>query len=52
VNKTGKSFIGLENNAYFRRGQVGGRMNFLTTEMIEKFDSITEEKFHGTGLKF
>jgi hypothetical protein len=52
VNKTGKSFIGLENNAYFRRGQVGDRMNFLTTEMIEKFDSITEEKFHGTGLKF
>ena len=52
VNKNGKSVIGAENNAYFRRGQVGDWKNYLSAEMIEKLDRITEEKFHGTGLGF
>jgi len=45
VNKNGKSLVGTENNAYFRRGQVGDWMNSLTAEMIEKLDRITDEKF-------
>ncbi|XP_059448635.1 cytosolic sulfotransferase 5-like [Corylus avellana] len=51
VNKSGKLPAGEENNAYFRRGEVGDWMNHLTVEMIEKLDRITEEKFHGTGLR-
>jgi hypothetical protein len=55
VNKNGKSLYGGENNAYFRRGQVGDSKNLLTAEvlrMIEKLDHITEKKFHDTGLRF
>lgn len=52
VNKSGKLPAGEENNAFFRRGEVGDWMNHLTAEMIEKLDRITEEKFHGTGLRF
>jgi hypothetical protein len=52
VNKTGKSLYGAENNVYFRRGEVGDWKNSLTAEMIEKLDCITEEKFHGSGLRF
>ncbi|XP_062162954.1 cytosolic sulfotransferase 5-like [Alnus glutinosa] len=52
VNKSGKLSAGEENNAFFRRGEVGDWMNHLTTEMMEKLDRITEEKFHGTGLRF
>ncbi|XP_059446834.1 cytosolic sulfotransferase 5-like [Corylus avellana] len=52
VNKNGKSFNGKENNVFFRQGQVGDWLNCLTTEMIEKLDRITEEKFCGTGLRF
>jgi hypothetical protein len=51
VNKSGKLPAGEENNAYFRRGEVGDWMNHLTAEMIEKLDRITEEKFYGTGLR-
>jgi hypothetical protein len=52
VNKNGKSFLGGENNVFFRRGQVGDWINSLTTEMIEKLDRITKQKFHGTRLEF
>jgi hypothetical protein len=52
VNKSGKLTSGVDKNAYFRRGEVGDWMNHLTTEMMEKLDCITEEKFHGTGLRF
>ena len=52
VNKSGKLSSGEDNGSYFRRGEVGDWMNHLTAEMIEKIDRITEEKFHGTGLKF
>ncbi|XP_062149907.1 cytosolic sulfotransferase 5-like [Alnus glutinosa] len=52
VNKSGKLSTGAENNVFFRRGEVGDWMNHLTAEMIKKLDRITEEKFHGTGLRF
>ncbi|XP_059448223.1 cytosolic sulfotransferase 5-like [Corylus avellana] len=51
VNKNEKSF-GVENKVFFRRGEVGDWMKYLTAEMIKKLDRITEEKFHGTGLRF
>ena len=52
VNKNGKTFFGGENNAFFRRGEVGDWKNSLTTETMEKLDRITKEKFLGTGLRF
>ncbi|XP_043708507.1 cytosolic sulfotransferase 8-like isoform X1 [Telopea speciosissima] len=52
VNKTGKvAGSSLGHEAFFRKGQVGDWKNYLTSEMIERLDQITEEKFHGYGLK-
>nr|POE84752.1 cytosolic sulfotransferase 5 [Quercus suber] len=52
VNKSGKLSSGEENSKFFRQGEVGEWMNHLTDEMIEKLGRITQEKFHGTELKF
>ncbi|OVA16916.1 Sulfotransferase domain [Macleaya cordata] len=52
VNKTGKLATGEENSAFFRRGEVEDWVNFLTQEMIEHLDQITEQKLFGSGLKF
>ncbi|KAF8389672.1 hypothetical protein HHK36_024191 [Tetracentron sinense] len=47
VNKPGSDF-----EIYFRKGKVGDSANYLTSEMIERLDQITELKFHGSGLSF
>ncbi|XP_062109635.1 cytosolic sulfotransferase 12-like [Humulus lupulus] len=52
VNRTGKLSSGEENKAFFRRGEVGDWVNYLTPEMTKKIDSIVEQKLHGSGLKF
>ncbi|XP_050235829.1 cytosolic sulfotransferase 13 [Mercurialis annua] len=50
VNKTGKLPSGEENSAFFRRGLIGDSENYLTDEMSEKMDRITQEKLQGCGL--
>ncbi|KAI3446390.1 hypothetical protein Pfo_003055 [Paulownia fortunei] len=50
VNKNGKLSSGEENNAFFRRGDVGDWSNHLDSEMVEKLDQITEDKLCGSGL--
>ncbi|XP_043694564.1 cytosolic sulfotransferase 5-like [Telopea speciosissima] len=50
VNKTGTSYPGVSNSFFFGRGKVGDSANFLTPEMIEQLDHITEQKLHGSGL--
>jgi len=52
VNKTGRVATGVENKAFFRRGQVGDWKNLLTTEMIEQLNTITENKVGKHGLSF
>lgn len=52
VNKTGKLSSGEENRAFFRQGEVGDWKNYLTVEMIEQFNSITEKKLAVHGLRF
>ncbi|XP_076895873.1 cytosolic sulfotransferase 5-like [Bidens hawaiensis] len=52
VNKEGKLPSGENNSAFFRNGKVGDWKNYLTTEMVERFEKICEEKLHGSGLKF
>ncbi|XP_010272754.1 PREDICTED: flavonol sulfotransferase-like [Nelumbo nucifera] len=44
--------LGVENSAFYRKGQVGDWENHLTAEMVEHIDRITEQKFHGSGLSF
>lgn len=52
INRTGKLSSGEENKAFFRRGEVGDWKNHLPTEMVEKLDHVTEQKFNGSGLEF
>lgn len=56
VNKTGEyaifSSVVVENNKYFRKGEVGDWKNCLTREMKDCIDRITEEKLRGSGLTF
>ncbi|KAK4489574.1 hypothetical protein RD792_005386 [Penstemon davidsonii] len=55
VNKTGVfsgSVIEVKNCSFFRKGEVGDWANYLTPEMIERFDKIIEAKLQGSGLNF
>ncbi|KAJ9559207.1 hypothetical protein OSB04_013821 [Centaurea solstitialis] len=40
----------VSNEIYFRKGKVGDSTNYLTTEMIEILDKITEEKYNGLDI--
>ncbi|MED6126419.1 hypothetical protein PIB30_078309 [Stylosanthes scabra] len=52
VNKKGKLPSGIENRAFFRCGEIGDSKNYLTAEMIEQLDTITEEKLGQYGFRF
>ncbi|XP_015954032.1 cytosolic sulfotransferase 12-like [Arachis duranensis] len=52
VNKKGKLTSGEEHRAFFRCGKVGDFKNYLTIEMIEKLDMITEKKLGHYGFRF
>ncbi|KAF7827937.1 cytosolic sulfotransferase 5-like [Senna tora] len=52
VNKDGELPFGMAAGAYFRQGQVGDSVNYLSSESLEKIDSIAEQKFGPHGLKF
>ena len=53
VNQPGNFFIPyFENNAYFRKGQVGDWANHLSPSMAEHVHKVIEEKLHGSGLTF
>ncbi|KAI3848627.1 hypothetical protein MKX03_010337 [Papaver bracteatum] len=48
----GKIPSGVEKSSYFRKGETRDYVNYLTPEMIERLDQITEEKFRGSGLQY
>ncbi|KAF8378758.1 hypothetical protein HHK36_030107 [Tetracentron sinense] len=53
VNKTGDAVFGkfeVKFHTYFRKGKVGDWSNYLTPDMIERLDRISEHKFHGYDL--
>ncbi|KAK3407375.1 cytosolic sulfotransferase 5 [Eucalyptus grandis] len=52
VNKSEKGSLGVENKWFFRRGEVGDWGNYMSADMGKRIDSVMEEKFHGSGLKF
>lgn len=52
VNKEGYLPTGEMKQAYFRKGEIGDWKNYLTAEMAEELDMITEHKFQGSGLTF
>ncbi|KAI7754660.1 hypothetical protein M8C21_026191 [Ambrosia artemisiifolia] len=53
VNKANKDgHKAIPNDVYFRKGEVGDAVNYLTTEMIEILDKITLEKYNGLDIAF
>ncbi|XP_056167055.1 cytosolic sulfotransferase 5-like [Syzygium oleosum] len=51
VNRCGKLSSGVDKKWFFRRGEVGDWVNYMSAEMGERLDSVMEEKLHGSGLK-
>uniref|UniRef100_A0A7C8ZH59 Sulfotransferase n=1 Tax=Opuntia streptacantha TaxID=393608 RepID=A0A7C8ZH59_OPUST len=52
VNKNGRLSSGEENRSFFRKGEIGDWINYLSPQMTEKIDKITQEKFSQWGLIF
>ncbi|TYH21106.1 hypothetical protein ES288_A04G016000v1 [Gossypium darwinii] len=55
VNKTGRHREGyenlrIENNIFFRKGKPGDWKNYLTTEMAQRLDQRTMQKWSSSGL--
>ncbi|KAK3438506.1 hypothetical protein EUGRSUZ_C03130 [Eucalyptus grandis] len=51
VNKRGKLWTGAETKWFFRRGEAGDWVNYMSSEMGERIDGVMEEKLRGSGLK-
>nr|XP_043611059.1 flavonol sulfotransferase-like [Erigeron canadensis] len=51
-NQQGIKRDGLPNDAFFRKGKVGDWSNYLTNDMSQILDQITEEKFLGLDISF
>ncbi|WMV18328.1 hypothetical protein MTR67_011713 [Solanum verrucosum] len=52
VNTNEKLTTGEENKMLFCKGEIGDWKNYFTVEMSENLNRITEQKFHGSELKF
>ncbi|KAF7846690.1 hypothetical protein BT93_L3910 [Corymbia citriodora subsp. variegata] len=52
VNKTGKFMPNFENRSYFRKGEVGDWVNYLSPPMVACLRRIMEEKMSPFGLEF
>ena len=44
ANKGGKSYHGIPNSSFFRKGIVGDSKNILTQSMIERVEMLMKEK--------
>ncbi|XP_056165053.1 cytosolic sulfotransferase 12-like [Syzygium oleosum] len=51
VNKSGQLSTGQETKSFFRKGDVGDWVNYMSVEMGGKIDRVMQEKMHGSGLK-
>ncbi|KAI3739257.1 hypothetical protein L2E82_29656 [Cichorium intybus] len=52
VNQLGNYRDGVTNESFFREGKVGGWSKYLTAEMSQTLDDITNENFKGLDISF
>ncbi|EYU31478.1 hypothetical protein ABFS82_07G069000 [Erythranthe guttata] len=52
VNKNGHVYGIVKKSSYFRKGEVGDWINYLTPAMAERMDKLIETKFKDSGLVF
>lgn len=52
VNKDGQLSEGIMNNTFFRNGQVGDWVNYISPSQAKRLEDITKQKLDGSGLKF
>ncbi|XAR54404.1 hypothetical protein NMG60_11029514 [Bertholletia excelsa] len=52
VNMSGEYKPGVQNKAFFRKGEVGDWANYLSSAMAEKMKKVVEEKLQGSGITF
>ncbi|KAL2921956.1 Cytosolic sulfotransferase 5 [Bienertia sinuspersici] len=52
VNKTGMLSKFVENNTFFRDGEIGGWRRYLSASMAERMNTLMEQKLRDTGLSF
>ncbi|KAL0276597.1 UNVERIFIED_CONTAM: hypothetical protein PYX00_004140 [Menopon gallinae] len=50
--KMGPEFLKNNDIRFIRKGQVGDYKNYMSEELIKRFDKWTEENLRGTGLTF
>ncbi|KAL7145253.1 hypothetical protein ABFS83_07G068500 [Erythranthe nasuta] len=52
ANKNGQVYGIVKKSSYFRKGEVGDWINYLTPAMAERMDKLIETKFKSSGLVF
>ncbi|KAM6542298.1 hypothetical protein CsatB_006745 [Cannabis sativa] len=52
VNKSGRHYVGIPNSSFYRKGQIGDWVNYLTPQMAERGKKLIQEKFEQSGLMF
>lgn len=51
-NKSARVYPSTGNEKFFRKGDVGDWVNYLTPSMAEKLEKLMQEKFCGSRLTF
>ncbi|XP_034704040.1 cytosolic sulfotransferase 15-like [Vitis riparia] len=52
VNMNGMHTSGLKNSSFYRKGEVGDWVNYVTPSMAERIENAFEEKLSGSSLSF
>ncbi|XP_075500879.1 cytosolic sulfotransferase 8-like [Primulina tabacum] len=50
VNQVGSLDSSLKNSYFFRNGEIGDWVNYLTPAMVERLEKVVREEFRGSGL--
>lgn len=52
AKRRGPEFVARADVGFIRKGEVGDWKNYMSDELVAKFDAWTETNLAGTGLSF